>query len=404
VGGSGDDQYIFENAIASQTDTIEELAAIGTDDLDFSFSTNPVVLDLLATTRQIGTHGLRRIQVNVIGQGANFENLYGGRGNDRLSGNNKANIIVGGVGSDILQGAGGNDMYLFDDPTGTENDQIGETAGGGIDLLDFSRSSVDIVANMSSNVAFVKQGNRTVRTVNNSAQQFEAFFGGFGDDTIRGNNANNFLDGRSGSDTLRGSRGDDVYNYSFLDGVEVIQELPNEGSDTITFATATQALRIDLSAPLVIGSMGFGGLNAPAGSGLHIENVIGTDNDDLIIGSDANNNIAGGAGRDFIISGRGRDQIFGGEGDDLLIAGTTLNLDSNAILAIFDEWLSSRGYGTRVSNIRGPNGGDNGSSFLTIRTVTDDNQTDVLAGEGGEDWFWVGVGDTSDRVVGESQN
>ena len=42
--------------------------------------------------------------------GVTMENLTGGSGNDTLSGNSSANILIGGAGNDALNGRGGTDL------------------------------------------------------------------------------------------------------------------------------------------------------------------------------------------------------------------------------------------------------------------------------------------------------
>ncbi len=94
-GGKGNDTYRFGVAVmASEVDTIEELAAGGTDLLDFSELPvgRPVSIDL--GQMQIGVEGTRTIQVAGAGQNLQLENLLGGAGNDLLIGNNLANTIT----------------------------------------------------------------------------------------------------------------------------------------------------------------------------------------------------------------------------------------------------------------------------------------------------------------------
>jgi hypothetical protein len=84
----------------------------------------------------------------------------------------------------------------------------------------------------------------------------------------------------------------------------------------------------------------------------------------------------------------------GNDDDDLLIAGFT-SFDNNdaALRDIMLEWNSSRGYLSRVANLRGmPNvtfaSRLNGNTFLKKGvTVIDDDEVDILTGGAGTDWF-----------------
>ncbi|WP_054619186.1 Ig-like domain-containing protein [Neisseria sp. 83E34] len=57
------------------------------------------------------------------------------------------------------------------------------------------------------------------------------------------------------------------------------------------------------------------------GYGTQIENLIGSQHNDVLTGNSADNNIYGGAGNDTIRGGAGNDYLDGGEGEDTLIGG-----------------------------------------------------------------------------------
>ena len=122
---------------------------------------------------------------------------------------------------------------------------------------------------------------------------------------------------------------------------------------------------------------------------------------DVIFGGAGKDLLAGKGGRDLLIGGDGADRIIGNAGDDILIAGYTLfDFDANRRLnttheqSFFDimaEWTSDRVHEVRVANlINGSGSSDrqNGNTFLNSKTVTDDNEKDVLTGSSGEDWFF----------------
>ena len=100
-GGTGDDVYIVDNA----GDSVVEASGEGTDDVYTSLATYTL--------------------------GADVENLYynGGAGNFTLTGNTLDNIIFGGGGNDTLSGLDGNDTLRGQ----TGNDTL--SGGDGDDLL-----------------------------------------------------------------------------------------------------------------------------------------------------------------------------------------------------------------------------------------------------------------------------
>jgi hypothetical protein len=131
-----------------------------------------------------------------------------------------------------------------------------------------------------------------------------------------------------------------------------------------------------------------------------IQNVTGSNGNNLIVG-DANPNVLiGGTGRNIIIGGGAADIIRGGGGDNILIAGATLyDQKQGALDAIFAEWTSNDSLATRMADISGgtPSGLDlNGSNVLVpaatrthAATVFDDAAVDQLFDGTGLSWFFV---------------
>ncbi len=124
TGLDGNDTYAFSVIGALGTDTIVETATGGIDTIDFTGTTAAVNVNLAVTTSQTVNSNLKLILFgnNVI------ENVTGGAGNDRLTGNALDNLLVGGAGNDKLQGLAGNDTLwggLGDDilTGGVGNDQ-----------------------------------------------------------------------------------------------------------------------------------------------------------------------------------------------------------------------------------------------------------------------------------------
>ena len=117
----------------------------------------------------------------------------------------------------------------------------------------------------------------------------------------------------------------------------------------------------------------------------------------VVGGGDGNDVLLGGVGRAVLIGGNGADVIGGSGTDDVLISGVTA-FDDNllALTEIRNEWGSSATFANRVNHLNGNlAGGLNGDAILTTnssaRTVFDDNATDVLVGNGGNDWFIFNV-------------
>jgi Ca2+-binding RTX toxin-like protein len=92
-----------------------------------------VTLDGRANDGEIGIAEKDNVRQDV-------EEVFGGSGNDRLTGNASANVLDGGSGNDILIGGGGNDQLAG----GSGNDRL--TGGLGIDLLQGDAGNDRLVA------------------------------------------------------------------------------------------------------------------------------------------------------------------------------------------------------------------------------------------------------------------
>ena len=142
------------------------------------------------------------------------------------------------------------------------------------------------------------------------------------------------------------------------------------------------------------------------GDGNDTLSVSGSTAGNILEGGAGNDTLIGGGGRDILIGGAGADVLRGGAGDDILIGGTT-DWDANltALASLRAEWgRTDLTYQGRINHLTGAvSGGLNGSYFLNAQTVHDDNAADQLFGEGGTDWFLIGVLDSlGDQKHGET--
>ena len=124
VGGLGDDTYVFGTATTLEADTVTEGTSAGMDTLSFSTLTTDVILSVGTTAVQT-VHANRTLTLNSASV---FENIAGGSGNDTLTGNLLANILVGNAGNDTLNGSGGRDILIgglgLDTLNGGEDEDI----------------------------------------------------------------------------------------------------------------------------------------------------------------------------------------------------------------------------------------------------------------------------------------
>lgn len=433
LGGVGDDIYVFGLAASNETDLLTELISQGTDTLVFSSLTTDMTLNLKQGTPQV-VHTNRTIKLS---NGSAFENVTSGSGNDTLIGNSLANQLRGLGGSDTLHGAEGNDTlsggpgddnYVFAAVASGEADVVTELSSQGTDTLTFSALTTDVSLRLNLNTPQSVHTNRTLTL--SSASTIENIAGGAGNDTLvgnslvnvlRGGTGNDSLTGANGSDTLIGGTGDDHYAFgsSTSDEVDILIELPAQGSDTLTFsALATDvSLKLNLNTPQIAHTnrtitlssggtfeniIGGTGHDTLIGNSL-INELTGNGGNDVLVGHSGDDQLLGGVGRDILIGGLGLDLVVGGTDDDIMIAGRTSNDNApTALSALRTEWTSANNYALRIANLRTGVGNPIASLRATINVLNDSGEDDTLTGGTSLDWYFRAVDDTiTDLFAGE---
>jgi Ca2+-binding RTX toxin-like protein len=354
TGGIGNDVYAFDNAASNQIDTVVELAGEGTDLLNFATLTTGVTADLNSITA-LATMAHRIVVGGASDQGANFENITGGSGNDTLIGNAANNVLTGNGGNDTLSGLAGNDQL---------------DGGDGNDTL----------------------------------------LGGLGSDLLKGGIGNDWLNGGDGYNTLIGGQGGDVYAFdnATTNQVDTVVEQAGEGTDTLNFASMTDNVTANLTSDTALATMAHrivqtGGAgqaanfeNAYGGSGT--DTLIGNAANNLLMGNGGSNVLSGGGGNDELHGGTGRNILIGGAGSDVLLGGADqdvllsdqYNNQTNplALQSMLVEWVQATPYQTRIDHLLGTTpGGANGAYVFSSSTVSTDGSIDYLTGNGGQDWF-----------------
>jgi Ca2+-binding RTX toxin-like protein len=195
--------------------------------------------------------------------------LFGGAGNDTLTGGSGADLLFGQTGADILNGGGGNDLVFG----GDDNDIL--TGGPGNDQV----------------------------------------FGQRGNDMMIWNPGD-------GSDTFEGGDGADIALVNGGNGAETFTITPN--GTRVRFDRVSPApftLDIGTTESLVLHAGG-GDDVITAGNGLAgliSLTLDGGDGNDTITGGDGADQLIGGAGNDVVAGGRGNDTASLGDGDDTFV-------------------------------------------------------------------------------------
>jgi Ca2+-binding RTX toxin-like protein len=226
-----------------------------------------------------GQAGNDTITLNEANGALPRANLFGGAGNDAITGGSGGDLLFGQAGNDVLLGKGGADL-LFG---GTENDTL--TGGDANDQV-FGEGGDD-------------------RMVWNPGDDTDLNEGGVGVDTVEvngGNGAEQFTVTPNGSRV----RFDRVTPAPFSLDIGTSENLVanlNGGDDTFAAANGLATL-----------------IRLTVDGGIGNDTVTGGDGNDLILGGDGNDLVTGGRGNDTALLG-GNDDTFvwnPGDGSDIV--------------------------------------------------------------------------------------
>ena len=382
----------------------------------------------------------------LVEGGAVADTLTGGAGDDTIVGFGGGDLIYGGAGADQYSGGAGNDTASYANATGPIRLYLDQPSLNGGDAAGDSFDGIE---------AFVgtPQGDTMV-----GGAGLDRLYGGAGNDVIEGGRADDLLDGGAGRDTLRGRQGadllyggdsDDVLEGGIgadtLDGGVGNDSLwggdhadrlfggtgddllagglgndtlnGGDGTDTVSYASETVAIQIDLTGTVANGGGAAGDVFQA------VEIIVGTAFGDRIVGDAFANTLYGGAGGDWLEGGDAADGLIGGAGSDTLQGGgggdTLDGGDGNDLLSddggddLFygsggDDDLGGGegadtlyggagqdviGGGTGADRIHGDDGDDLANGGPAADQIFGGAGDDTLAGSDGQDLVDGGAGD-----------
>lgn len=414
-GGAGNDTYTI-----TPGDTVIDSA--GTADLiiaDYDYILAADIENL--TLKGTAIYGIGNAAVNTI---------TGTTGN---------NVLDGGGAADTLIGLAGNDTYIVAD----SGVVITEAASAGTDIVwssvDYTLTDTDVenlrlmgttaidgTGNSANNIIYANSGANTLDgaagTKDTLSYQFGATAGvtvslalgtatgGSGSDTISGfenlvgSNYADSLTGKSGVNELTGGRGNDSY---FVDGLDVVFESSNQGTDLITasvnYSLNTPALanveNLTLTGASADTATGNGLNNVLTGGGVAGTTLIGNGgNDTLIGGAGAGKTLIGGAGNDTYTVTVATDAIdeAASAGTDLVSANLTFDLTTqdNVENLTLTGATAIDATGNALANVLTGNTGNN--------VLTGAAGNDTLIGDAGTDRLDGGTG--NDKMTGGTGN
>lgn len=261
--------------------------------------------------------------------------MYSTTGNEVLNALGGNDTLYGGAGTNDLIGGDGNDSYFINADVAIGVNRISELVlttnpfnptptwgpSNGIDTLNFSKTITKAI-----NVDLSTTAVQTVATgvdIVIPVGGIENAYGGALNDTIIGNNQNNYLSGLYGNDTIYGEAGNDtIYGGAGNDtlyGGTGLNTLYGDGDDDTLYGGDGE----------IVQNGGGNGTGMNPGMFSRLGNTLdgGTGNDTLY-GGTGNDILYGGLGNDTLYGGDtpfgdlpGSDRLYGGDGDDYLYTG-----------------------------------------------------------------------------------
>lgn len=326
--------------------------------------------------------------------------MFGGDGNDLIIGNDSDETFLMDAGNDTIVGNGGTDRIVALNLKGavTLNDTLltglGSDSLSGIEQAQLvaGASAVQINAQNFSGVVTLTGGAGKDSLIGTA--QADVIQGGGGNDTIRAGGGDDTISGGAGSDLIDGEAGNNLLSETTNGVVTVTSTIVKGGSPLGT------TKYFNISSMMFTGGDAGNRFDASGFSG-NVTLIGGGGNDTLISGS-GNDSLQGLGGNDVLTGGAGDDSLDGGDGVDRLMekADTNWTLTDTSLGGLGNDVLNSFEQASLCGGL-----GDN-----TIDATAFTGNT-TLDGAAGNDTILAGTGDSSllgnagnDSLVGNTGN
>jgi len=362
TGGAGDDS-ITGNSLDNILDggAGDDLldGGKGTDTATYAEARSSITVDLGAGTAVGSDFGSDTL--------VNIENVTGGNGADRMTGDAADNVLIGGDGNDLIDGGDGNDEI--------HGDGLPDYADGVLDAdliatdIPYTGSGYDTVHG-GAGIDFIYGGMLGDRLYGD--EDNDTIYGEDGWDLIDGGTGRDYLDGGTGRDTISGGDGNDYV-------------LGNSGDDSLDGGDGSDIVLGGDGNDVMYGGDGYDNLqggndNDEMYGGLLGDYMLGGDGNDLLHGEDGWDTMLGEDGHDSMWGGTGRDVMYGGGGNDRMDGEA-----SDDLMWGEDGW----------DTMRGGSGNDLMWGGWLGDTMYGDDGDDVLYGGSGWDFLTGGTGNDS---------
>lgn len=335
----------------------------------------------------------------IVGVDRAFNMLYGGAGNDLITGKDNRDFLFGHEGNDTLSGGKGNDALSGGKGNDVLNANIGNdflTGGRGADLFTLEDGGLDVISDMRWYEGDrLRVGGSDVTQAQISANSTLVDYDGDGvvDDVkftwAQGQvvllnydkqRANGIVEGTSGNDTIsvgyHDVSGDAVrWSATVIDG--------KEGNDVINTTSANDTIFGGLGNDTIVAQSGNNSVNGGEGD----DKITGWGGNDILIGGAGADSIHGQSGNNSLTGDDGNDTLIGWEGNDTVrggIGNDSINVGAGENLVYGDAGDDIILGGANDEDLYGGDGNDD------------------IQGKGGHDSIWGGIGD--DKITTGSGN
>ena len=292
--------------------------------------------------------------------------LWGLGGNDHLKGGDDRDVLFGGPGDDALDGGAGDDFLI--DVEGNQNFFNGGpgadvmVGSGGRSRATYLHSPAGVTVNLATGRG---EGGDAEGDILFGIPQLE---GSTHDDTLTGDEQDNYFWWTAGADVLDGGGGIDTLNWFFL---------PSD-----------QGVTVDLGVTDAEGWTTVTGADGNVDKLKNIENLVGNRGADTLRGDENANKLEGYEGNDVLEGRGGADTLDGGRGSDTASywhspGGVTVNLTLTGPQATENNHDAAGDTLLGIENLEGSDHSDR---------LTGDDGANVLEGRGGADTLDGGRG------------
>jgi serralysin len=306
-----------------------------------------------------------------------IENATGGAGNDRLTGNQLANVLTGNGGNDFLNGGAGIDTMTG----GTGNDTYFVDAAGDI-VIENADEGIDRIYASTNYILAAGEEIETLGSPNTLGVGILYLTGNEFNNNLLGNNGDNTLNSGAGYDRLHGYLGDDKF---IVDSAgDRVYETVGGGNDQV-YASVSYTL----TAGQEIES-----LNTTNSALAGAINLTGNEFNNNLFGNNGANTLRGGLGADRLHGYLGNDKFVVDNAGDLVFEADGGGKDKDWVYASVSYTLTA---GQEIETLTTTN--NMGVSAIDLTGNEFDN---LIAGNSGDNTLNGGVG--GDRLYGYAGN